>query len=336
MAAVLLGESPEIKEVQRRIEQAALLDVPILILGESGTGKGIAASLLHRLSKRGKGPFVKKNCPAIPSQLFESELFGNEIGAFTGANRARPGVFEQADKGVLFLDEVGELDLGLQAKLLQVLQDFRVTRLGSLDERPIDVRLICATNRDLSREITEGRFRSDLFYRVNVLQITMPPLRRRASDVPILIAHYLSLYSSQFGQHPPPLSKSLMKVLMSYHWPGNVRELENLIKRYVVFGNESSIVSALRNPENTSACPLDGEIDINTPLRIQTKRVMKTMERRIIMNVLQANRWNRRKTARTLDISYRALLYKIKSNGIPSIRRTRTAPDSPEESHESV
>ncbi len=313
------------------------MDVPVLILGETGTGKGVAGQLLHNLSRRNTGPFVKKNCPAIPGQLFESELFGNEVGAFTGANRARPGVFEQADGGVLFLDEVGELDLGLQSKLLQVLQDFKVTRLGGLEERSVDVRLICATNRDLAREVSEGRFRTDLFYRINVLQIAMPALRQRASDVPILIAHYLALYSASFNQHAPPLSKSLMRVLEQYHWPGNVRELENLIKRYVVFGNESSIVSALRNPEGTSSCPLDGAIDIHTPLRIQTKRVMKTMERRIIMNVLQANRWNRRKTARSLDISYRALLYKIKSNDIPSIRRTRVAPPpSSKENHEDV
>ena len=297
------------------------MDVPVLILGESGTGKGIAGKLLHDLSNRAKFPFVKKNCPAIPGQLFESELFGNEIGAFTGANRARPGVFEQADKGVLFLDEVGELDLSLQSKLLQVLQDFKVTRLGGVLEREVDVRLICATNRDLGREMTEGSFRADLFYRINVLQIAMPSLRQRAADIPLLIAHYLKLYSASYGQQVPTLSRSLMKVLERYHWPGNVRELENLMKRYVVFGNESSIVSALRNPENSSICPLDGAIDIHTPLRIQTKRVMKTMERRIIMNVLQANRWNRRKTARSLDISYRALLYKIKSNDIPSIRR---------------
>ncbi len=311
-----------------------MLDVPVLILGESGTGKGVAGKLLHDLSRRSKGPFIKRNCPAIPGQLFESELFGNEVGAFTGANRARPGAFEQADKGVLFLDEIGELDLGLQSKLLQVLQDFRVTRLGSVDERPVDVRLICATNRDLSREITKGGFRADLFYRINVLQISMPSLRQRPTDVPVLIKHYLALYSAQYGQQVPPLSRSLMKVLTGYHWPGNIRELENLIKRYVVFGNESFIVSALRNPEASSICPLDGEIDIHTPLRIQTKRVMKSMERRIIMNVLQANRWNRRKTARTLDISYRALLYKIKSNDIPSIRRTRVTPASSEESHE--
>jgi transcriptional regulator with PAS, ATPase and Fis domain len=317
---LLLGESSAINEVRAQLKRAAATDAPLLITGESGTGKDLAARVLHELSSRGKNTMVKVNCPAIPSQLFESELFGYEPGAFTGAKIAKPGKFEMARKGTLFLDEIGELDFALQSKLLRVLQDFKVVRLGSVEERTIDVRLISGTNRDLEACINDGSFRADLFYRINILNIKMPALRARIGDVPILFDHFIRIYSDQFGTKPKSMSGSAMQILEKYSWPGNLRELKNLAKRYVVLGGEEYVLSSLR--ESPSEVPTE-ITDINTPLRIQTKRALQALERRIILDVLRAHKWNRRSTARSLDISYRALLYKIKEAGLPSIRNHR-------------
>jgi two-component system response regulator AtoC len=320
----LLGESPAILRIGEQLRKAALTEVPVLITGESGTGKELAARRLHELSDRCARPFLKVNCPAIPSQLFESELFGHEPGAFTNAKDARAGKFEQADTGTLFLDEIGELALTLQSKLLHALQDFRVARLGSVAERAVNVRLICATNRQLETEIANGAFRADLFYRINVLRIEMPPLRERSADVPLLMNHYIRLYSERFGRPVVPLSSSLMRLLEWYHWPGNIRELENLAKRYVVLDGEEHIISVLREPEELYPTVSDA-IDLTAPLKIQTKRAVQHLERKIILGVLQANKWNRRKAARSLDISYRGLLYKIKEAGLPSVRTTKSS-----------
>ncbi len=334
--SLLLGESLAMQAVREQIRSAAATDAPVLITGESGTGKDLAARTLHELSQRNRHNMVKVNCPAIPSQLFESELFGYESGAFTGARIAKPGKFEMASRGTLFLDEIGELDMALQAKLLRVLQDFKVVRLGSVEERSVDVRLICGTNRNLETEVEGGRFRSDLFYRINVLNIKMPALRARIGDVPILMEHFIGLYSDQFGQRPKPMSSSAMQILEKYSWPGNLRELENLAKRYVVLGGEEHILSSLREPGASDVFPLE-PADINTPLRIQTKRAVQTLERRIIFDVLRAHKWNRRSTARSLDISYRALLYKIKEAGLPSIRNTRGPAKHPQSNnHEGI
>jgi two-component system, NtrC family, response regulator AtoC len=326
---LLLGSSPAIQLVREQLRNAAVIDAPVLLTGESGTGKELAAGILHQLSLRSKHNMVKVNCPAIPSQLFESELFGYEPGAFTGARIAKPGKFEMACQGTLFLDEIGELDIALQAKLLRTLQDFKVVRLGSVEERRIDVRLICGTNRDLEAEVQAGSFRSDLFYRINVLNIRMPSLRARAGDVPLLLNHFIRIYSDQFGQKAKPVSGSAMQILEKYSWPGNLRELENLAKRYVVLGGEGHVLNSLREPDDTRLLPLETS-DINTPLRIQTKRAVQTLERRIILDVLRAHKWNRRSTARSLDISYRALLYKIKEAGLPSIRNSRTLAKPPQ------
>jgi two-component system response regulator AtoC len=313
----LIGDSPTIHRICAQLQKAALTEVPVLITGESGTGKELAARLLHNLSGRRAHNFLKVSCPAIPNQLFESELFGHEPGAFT-AKESNAGKCEQDDKGTLFLDEIGELDLGLQAKLLHALQDFRVVRLETVDERTIDIRLICATNRDLEVEVVKGGFRTDLFYRINVLRIHMPALRERASDVPILMNHFIRMYSKQFGGDAPELSSSLMRGLESYHWPGNIRELENMAKRYVVLGGEEHILSVMKQAEKPFSSAPD-VIDLTTPLRVQTKRATQHLERKIILGVLEAHKWNRRKTARSLDISYRALLYKIKEVGLPVI-----------------
>jgi len=321
-AAILLGESAAIHRVREQLEKAALTEVPVLITGESGTGKELASIHLHELSHRRDHGFFKVNCAAIPDQLFESELFGYEAGAFTGARTSKPGKFEQAHGGTLLIDEIGELDLPLQAKLLHALQDLRIVRLGAIEERRVDVRLICATNRDLEAAALRGEFRSDLYYRVNVLRIQMPALRERSSDVPILMNYFIQLYSERFGGNPDPPSSSFMRLLESYHWPGNIRELENLAKRYVVLGGEEQIIMMLREPEELQPLTMD-PVDLNTPLKVQTKRAIQNLERKIILNVLQAHKWNRRKTARTLNISYRALLYKIKEAGLPPVRSVR-------------
>lgn len=322
---VLLGNSAAIDQVRRQIRDAATVDAAVLLTGESGTGKDIAARLLHQLSRRGRQPMVKVNCPAIPGQLFESELFGHEPGAFTGAKSARAGKFELANRGTLFLDEIGELDLALQSKLLRALQDFRIVRLGGMDERQVDVRLICGTNRNLEDEVKQGAFRADLFYRINVIHIAMPTLRSRREDVPLLFAHFVRIFGSQYGRRPEPVSSSAMKILEQYHWPGNMRELENLAKRYVVLDGEEDVLSALRDPkEDLYFSP--AAVDLNTPLHIQTRRAVQALERRIILDVLRAHKWNRRKAARSLDISYRALLYKIKEAGLPPVRSVRTRP----------
>jgi two-component system, NtrC family, response regulator AtoC len=313
----LIGNSPAIHRICAQLHKAALTEVPILITGESGTGKELAARLLHNLSARRDHNFLKVSCPAIPSQLFESELFRHEPGVFT-AKESNAGEWERDNKGTLFLDEIGELDLGLQAKLLHALQDFRVVRLETVDKRVIDSRLICATNRDLEVEVVKGGFRTDLFYRINVLRIHMPALRERASDVPILMNHFIRMYSKQFGGNATQLSSSLMRLLESYHWPGNVRELENMAKRYVVLGEEEHVLSVMKQPQEPFSSTPD-VIDLTTPLRVQTKRAIQHLEREIILGVLEAHKWDRRKTARSLDISYRALLYKIKEVGLPVI-----------------
>lgn len=323
LEASLLGRSPAIQKARQQILSASQVEVPVLLSGESGTGKDVAARMLHELGSRSKKAFVKVNCPAIPHQLFESELFGYEAGAFTGANKARPGKLEQANDGTIFLDEIGDLDITLQSKLLQALQDFRFFRLGGVEDRTVNVRLICGTNRNLTHEVEQGRFRTDLFYRINVIQILMPPLRDRLEDVPVMMERFIQEYSDEFGRAPSEFSPSLMHVLTSYHWPGNVRELKNLAKRFVVLGGEEHILSALRERPESNPFLLES-VDLNTPLRIQTKRAVRMLERRIILSVLQAHKWNRRKTARSLDISYRALLYKIKEAGVSSIRSATT------------
>ena len=322
---MLIGDSPAIERVRQQVQSAATTEVPVLITGESGTGKDIAARLLHLLSARRDHKFVKVNCPAIPSQLFESEFFGYEPGAFTGASGSKPGKFEQAHKGTIFLDEIGELELPLQSKLLQALQDFQFVRLGGIEDKKVNVRLICGTNRNLASEMERGAFRTDLFYRINVIQIAMPALRERSSDIPILMEHFVRLYSDQFGKPVTTLSPTLLQVLQAYHWPGNIRELENLAKRHVVLGGEEHILSSLR--ERVENNPFAYEhVDLNTPLRIQTKKALRHLERKIILSVLQAHKWNRRKTARSLDISYRALLYKIKEAGVPPLRTVKNDP----------
>lgn len=327
---VLLGTSAAMATVRRQVEQAASAGMPVLITGESGTGKNVVAQNLHMLSARRERSLIQVNCPSLPHTLIESELFGYEQGAFTGANHARNGKVEQAQHGTLFLDEIGDLDVTIQAKLLQVLQDFRFSRLGGEEERAVDIWLICATHRNLHADMEAGRFRSDLFYRINVVSIELPPLRDHSSDVPMLLNHFLRHYELKFCRSIEPLSKSVLKLLEAYHWPGNVRELENLIKRYVVLGTEQAIIEALSERESaTENSPFVP--DAHLPLRLQTQRAVRVLERQIILRALNEHHWNRRKTAQSLDISYRALLYKIKDAGLPRLRQVNPAAYSPEE-----
>jgi len=295
--AVVFGRSEVMQSLRDRLAKVASANVPVLIQGESGTGKDIIARLVHGLSPWRTGPFVKVNCPAIPGTLLESELFGYEKGAFTGAYGSKPGRVEMAHRGTLFLDEISELDMALQSKLLQLLQDGQFCRIGAQEDKKVEVRIVCATNRQLEVEIESGTFRQDLFYRINVVNLQLPPL----------------------GE--------LIGVLQKYHWPGNIRELENLVKRYVILGNEEVITSDLVAHEPESFNP---ELNLDGPISLKklTRQAVRDLERKVILKVLQANHWNRKRAARALNISYRALLYKIREAGLPPNRSARRPPES--------
>ena len=319
---IIFGHSEVMQAVRSRLGKVAAANVPVLITGESGTGKDIIARLIHALSPWKTGPYVKVNCPAIPGTLLESELFGYERGAFTGAVGSKPGRVELAHRGTLFLDEISELDPSLQSKLLQLLQDGQFCRIGAQEDKKVEVRVVCATNRKLEEEIENGTFRADLFYRINVVNLHLPPLRERASDIPELVNYFLEYHNRKYNCRAKPLSAELMGVLRKYHWPGNIRELENLIKRYVILGTEDVISSDL-SPRETdfinSDIPLDGQIS----LKKLTRQAVRELERKVILKTLQTHHWNRKQAARALSISYRALLYKIRDAGLPSNRAVK-------------
>ena len=316
---VIFGRSEAMAAVRSKVEKITSASIPVLIQGESGTGKEVIARLIHLRSPLADGPMVKVNCPAIPGTLLESELFGYEKGAFTGAYGAKPGRVEAAHGGVLFLDEIGDLDLGLQAKLLQFLQDGQFCRLGGQDDTRVELRVICATNRPLEQEVENGSFRQDLFYRINVVNLQLPALRDRAVDIPELADYFLAFYNSKYSLKTRPLSGQTLRLMQNYGWPGNVRELENLVKRYVILGSEETITGELVNKNQSPLVPNippDGKISLK---RI-TREAMRELERQVILKALQANNWNRKRAARALSISYRALLYKIRDAGLPPNR----------------
>jgi two-component system, NtrC family, response regulator AtoC len=323
---VFFGPSAAMQVVRQKVERAAGLNVPILILGESGTGKEVLARFVHNRSPWRDGPFVKVNCPAIPGTLIESELFGFQKGAFTGANADRPGRMEMAQGGTLFMDEIAEIDSSLQAKLLHVLQDGHFTRIGDHDERRMDARVICATNRALHKEIETGNFRSDLFYRINVISITLPPLRERRQDILYLVEYLREVFNRRFQREAPALSNETIHLLQQREWPGNVRELENCLARYVILGSEESFYT-----ERIDSAPIpfsyEPTPDGNVPLKRIAQEVTRRMEKDLILKVLQANHWNRRRAAEVLKISYRALLYKVRQAGLPA-KRPRRKPES--------
>ena len=316
---VVFGRTNVMRYIQLRLDRVAAANVAVLITGESGTGKEIIANLLHRRSPWNTGPFVKVNCPAIPGTLMESELFGYEKGAFTGAVGMKPGRVEMAHRGTLFLDEIGELELGLQAKLLQLLQDGQFCRIGAQEDKRVEVRVVCATNRSLEEEVIAGTFRQDLYYRINVVNLAVPPLRDRSEDIPELVTYFIDAYNLQFGRRARMLAGAMMQTLQRYHWPGNIRELANLMKRYVILGSEESISTelAVHDPGNLDVeIPTDGNIS----LKKLTRQATRELERKIILKVLQAHNWNRKRTSRALGISYRALLYKMREADLPGGR----------------
>lgn len=314
--SVVFGRSPAMATVRHKVRKVAGTNVPVLIQGESGTGKEIVAKLLHFQSPWSDGPIVKVSCPAIPSTLLESELFGYEKGAFTGAYGTKPGRVEMANRGTLFLDEIGELDMGMQAKLLQLLQDGQFSRIGAQEDKRVEVRVVCATNRRLDKEIEAGFFRSDLFYRINVVGMSLPPLRERREDIPDLVEYFLKAHGAMFKCTPRPVPSRLMPILQAFDWPGNIRQLENLIKRYVILGTEEAITCDLAgSPPPTVVAP---QIPSEGPVSLKkmTQQAVLEVERRVILGTLQAHHWNRKRAAKALNISYRALLYKIRAAGL--------------------
>ena len=313
--------SPAMTKIHEIIEQVADTDVTVLIQGESGVGKEIVSRAVHEESTRAEGPFVKVNCAALPEELLESELFGYEKGAFTGAHARKYGKFEVADGGTIFLDEIGEMSPGLQAKLLQVLQDSRFARLGGNREVEVDVRVVCATNRPLLEMVAERSFREDLFFRLNVVNIQIPPLRDRRDEIPALVETFVDRYSAAYGKPHRPPSPRLMTAFARYSFPGNVRELENMIKRVVVLESEDSIVQDLarreageRGRRNTFETLLEEieETAGDVPLREVGRRASIEVEREAIEAVLRQTGWNRKQAAKLLGVSYKTLLQKIR------------------------
>jgi DNA-binding NtrC family response regulator len=313
--------SAAMREIRSVIERIGGTDVTVLIQGESGVGKEIVAREVHTVSSRKEGPFVKVNCAALPTDLLESELFGYEKGAFTGAVGRKQGKFELAHGGTIFLDEIGEMGAPLQAKLLQVLQDSEFTRLGGNREVKVDVRIVCATNRSLDDMVSKGSFREDLFFRLNVVAIEIPPLRERREEIPLLVETFLGRYSALYGRPLRGLSQRLIEAMRSYPFPGNVRELENLIKRVVVLESEDLVVSDLTHPRTTRGerrAELEAilsemeETAGDLPLREVGRRFALEVEREAIEHALEATGWNRKMAAQKLGVSYKTLLQKIR------------------------
>jgi two-component system, NtrC family, response regulator AtoC len=313
-----LAASPQMKQIRAQVSLIAKVDVPVLLLGESGVGKEILARLIHKISTRGHRPLLKVNCAALPADLLESELFGYEAGAFTGADRSKPGKFEQCNKGTILLDEIAEMSPALQAKLLQVLQDGSFCRLGSRSGIAVDVRVLAATNVNVQEAIANKTLREDLYYRLNAFTMTIPPLRERREEIPLLLRHFMNRLSERYAHPALNYSERLMRSCLQYHWPGNLRELGNFVKRYLVLQDEESaiseldakgkgVLSGLSNGSHKAA----GNT-CNGGLKSLVREVKDKAELCAIGQVLAATKWNRQLAATKLNISYKALLYKIK------------------------
>ncbi len=330
-----VGDSLEMQKVREIIEQVADSELTVLIRGESGTGKEIAARSLHQMSSRKDKPFIKVNCAAIPRDLLESELFGYEKGAFTGAHKNKQGRFELANTGTMFLDEIGDMPLELQSKLLQVLEQQEFVRVGGINNIHVDVRIICATNKNLEQAIDEQGFRSDLFYRLNEITLLLPPLKDRITDIPLLVDFFVEKYNKLYEKDFEQVSQDSVNQLMAYSWPGNVRQVENMIKQVVVRGNESIISELIASAHNLSparqavtvgsgAASIDQPIDYSDgdgySLKTRIGKIVAGEEKKLIAEVLNKTNWNRRKAAEMLDISYRSLLYKIKDYDLNAIK----------------
>ncbi len=311
----IVGRSEKMKGILELVGQVAPTGSTVLITGESGTGKELIARAIHFNSSRRDNPFVAVNCGAIPPNLLESELFGHVRGSFTDAIRDKKGLFEQAHTGTLFLDEIGELPLALQVKLLRALQDQEIRKVGANQAIKVDVRILAATVKDVAREVRENRFREDLYYRLNVLAVHLPPLRERPGDIPILIDHFFEKHCAKHGLRKPALSKSAQRMLIDYRWPGNVRELENVIERTVILSGEtvspSDLPPALLEP--TNRVDSVGALGENA---LSLKHRVRALEEVLIRQALEVSQRNRTHAAKLLDISHRTLLYKMTEYGI--------------------
>lgn len=303
----IIGQSKQMKDVFAKIQRAAPVDSTVLILGESGTGKELVAQALHHNSNRKKGPFVAVNCAAVPATLVESELFGHVRGAFTGATDRRVGRFEQADEGTLFIDEIGDFELGLQAKLLRVLETLTVTPVGGHEDRKVDVRVIAATSRDIRKMLEEGTFREDLYYRLNVVTIGLPPLRQRTDDIPILVEHFLREISLQKHTAPRRISPEVMRRFEAYRWPGNVRELRNTLERMMVLA-DGEVLTEKDLPEEIMAA----SNDLAAPKELTANLTMDELEKLAITKALEQCGGNRTHAAERLGISVRTLQRKLR------------------------
>src|ERR1700694_4926466 len=321
-----LASSPQMVRIRQQILQIAPVDVPVFICGESGVGTEVVSRMITLRSKRRNQPFVKVNCAALPGELLESELFGFEQGAFTGAVRSKPGKFELANKGTIFLDEIAEMSTHLQAKLLHVLQDHQYSRLGGRPMIDTDVRVLAATNVDVHEAMKTGRFREDLYYRLNVLSINVPPLRERTAEIPLLFRHFLQKYSEKFGKAAPGPSKHLLDAALNYPWPGNLRELENFVKRYVILEDDEGSLRELiemsstrqrTSPREEPAPPKE------QGLKALVRGLKDEAEMEAIADALEKTRWCRKDAAKMLGISYKALLYKIRQFGLDTDRGAR-------------
>jgi len=314
----------QMRQIRTQATQVARFDFPVLILGESGTGKEVLARLIHKYSNRAQRTFLKVNCAAMPSDLLESELFGYEPGAFTGAMKAKPGKFELCNKGTILLDEIGEMSPPLQAKLLQVLQDGQFSRLGGRHPVKVDVRVLATTNINMTAAIASKAFREDLYYRLSSFVMSMPSLRQRKEEIPMMLRHFMIQVAEKYACPLLPLSPRLLKACETYSWPGNVRELENFVKRYLVLGDEEATIAELeRGWENQSQSAALSRTEAPNPdLKQMVKSLKNEAEMEAIANALEGNGWNRKRAASELKISYKALLYKIRHY---NIRPRRTA-----------
>jgi two-component system, NtrC family, response regulator AtoC len=323
-----VAASPAMKKIRSQAALVANVEIPVLLLGESGTGKEVLARLIHKLSPRAHRTFLKVNCAAVPADLLESELFGYEAGAFTGATHAKPGKFELCNKGTILLDEIGEMPPLLQAKLLHVLQDQTFSRLGSRTLVKVDVRILAATNINIPEALANKRLREDLYYRLNAFTMSLPPLRDRKEEIPILLKHFMSRMSESYARSPLPLSPPLMEACLRHSWPGNLRELSNFIKRYLVLGDETLAAAELdprydggggqhANDRSAAAAaePAGG-------LKSVSRNAKDEAEAEAIARALEETNWNRKQAAVLLKISYKALLYKIRQYGIAQSRST--------------
>ena len=325
----ILGKSPQISELREKIQKAAPTDARVLILGESGTGKELVAAALHRQSRRSEGPYIKINCAAIPDHLIEDELFGHVKGAFTDARSAKAGLFEEADSGTLFLDEIGDMDYALQSRLLRVLEDGRVRRIGDTRDRQVDVRVVAATHQDLEHHVRDGKFREDLYFRLAALPIEVPPLRDRGKDIGLLFHHFLGVFAKRHRLRPKRVVEEVDQAVARYRWSGNVRELRNICERLVVFGGDPITLDQLPSCLLDGGSPGEGAqetglVRLGQKITLGLKAFKTQCEKEYIESVLQRSHWNVAGAARILDIQRTYLHQKISALGI---RRPGSADD---------